>query len=86
MSPQDFRGKTFGLSRFGSSTDLGLRKAMGELGVDANKDIKMIQAGGAPEILLFMQQGVIKGGLISSPTLEKAKELVCKGIHESKRT
>jgi NitT/TauT family transport system substrate-binding protein len=74
-SAQDLRGKTFGVSRFGSLTDLGLRKAVGESGLDANKDIKMIQTGGVPEILLFMQQGVIKGGLISSPTLEKAKEL-----------
>jgi len=72
---QDLKGKTFGVSRFGSLTDLGLRKAVAELGLDPSKDIKMIQTGGVPEILLFMQQGVIKGGLISSPTLEKAKEL-----------
>jgi NitT/TauT family transport system substrate-binding protein len=72
---QDLRGKTFGVSRFGSLTDLGLRKAVSELGLDPNKDIKMIQTGGVPDILLFMQQGIIKGGLISSPTLEKAKEL-----------
>jgi ABC-type nitrate/sulfonate/bicarbonate transport system substrate-binding protein len=69
------KGKTFGVSRFGSLTDLGLRKAVAEFGLDPNKDIKMIQTGGVPEILLFMQQGVIKGGLISSPTLEKAKEV-----------
>ena len=73
-TPQDLKGKTFGVSRFGSLTDLGLRKAVAEFGLDPNKDIKMIQTGGVPEILLFMQQGVIKGGLISSPTLEKAKE------------
>jgi len=73
--PQDLRGKTFGVSRFGSLTDLGLRKAVSEFGLDPNKDIKMIQTGGVPENLLFMQQGVIKGALISSPTLEKAKEL-----------
>ena len=71
---QDLKGKTFGVSRFGSLTDLGLRKAVAEFGLDPNRDIKMIQTGGVPEILLFMQQGVIKGGLISSPTLEKAKE------------
>src|SRR5918999_233064 len=75
VTPQDLRGKTFGVSRFGSLTDLGLKKAVAEHGLDPNKDIKMIQTGGVPEILLFMQQGVIKGGLISSPTLEKAKEL-----------
>ena len=75
VTAQDLRGKTFGVSRFGSLTDLGLRKAVAEHGLDPNKDIKMIQTGGVPEILLFMQQGVVKGGLISSPTLEKAKEL-----------
>ncbi len=73
--PEDLKGKTFGVSRFGSLTDLGLRKAVGEWGLDPNKDIKMIQTGGVPENLLFMQQGVIKGALLSSPTLEKAKEL-----------
>jgi NitT/TauT family transport system substrate-binding protein len=73
--PQDLKGKTFGVSRFGSLTDLGLRKAVSEFGLDPNKDIKMIQTGGVPENLLFMQQGVIKGALISSPTLEKAKEM-----------
>jgi ABC-type nitrate/sulfonate/bicarbonate transport system substrate-binding protein len=72
---QDLKGKTFGVSRFGSLTDLGLKRAVSELGLDPEKDIKMIQTGGVPENLLFMQQGVIKGGLISSPTLERAKEL-----------
>ena len=73
--PQDLKGKTFGVTRFGSLTELGLRKAMSEFGLDPTKDIKMIQTGGVPENLLFMQQGVIKGALISSPTLEKAKEV-----------
>jgi ABC-type nitrate/sulfonate/bicarbonate transport system substrate-binding protein len=72
---QDLKGKTFGVSRFGSLTDIGLRKAVSEFGLDPATDIKMIQTGGVPEILLFMQQGIIKGGLISSPTLERAKEL-----------
>lgn len=74
-SPQDLKGKTFGVTRFGSLTDLGLKRAVAEMGLDPEKDIKMIQTGGVPENLLFMQQGVIQGALISSPTLEKAKEL-----------
>ncbi|MBI4524410.1 MAG: ABC transporter substrate-binding protein [Deltaproteobacteria bacterium] len=73
--PQDAKGKTFGVSRFGSLTDLGLQKAMTEWGLDPAKDIKTIQSGGVPENLLLMQQGRIKGALISSPTLEKAKEM-----------
>ncbi|HXG52774.1 MAG TPA: ABC transporter substrate-binding protein [candidate division Zixibacteria bacterium] len=74
-TPRDLKGKTFGVSRFGSLTDLGLRKALSEFGLDANRDVKMIQTGGVPENLLFMQQGLVHGALISSPTLEKAKEL-----------
>lgn len=73
--PEDIKGKTFGVSRFGSLTDLGLQKAVSEWGLDPAKDIKMIQTGGVPENLLFMQQGVIKGALLSSPTLDKAKEM-----------
>lgn len=73
--PKDIRGKTFGVSRYGSLTDLGLQKAVSEWGLDPAKDIKTIQTGGVPENLLFMQQGIIKGALISSPTLEKAKEM-----------
>src|SRR5438046_9621964 len=73
--PKDLKGKTFGVSRFGSLTDLGLRKAVSEFGLDPSKDIEMIQTGGVPENLLFMQQGLIKGALISSPTVEKVMEL-----------
>jgi NitT/TauT family transport system substrate-binding protein len=71
----DLKGQTYGVSRFGSLTDLGLKRALSELGLDPNKDIKMIQTGGVPENLLFMQQGLIRGALISSPTLERAREL-----------
>ncbi|MBI2227600.1 MAG: ABC transporter substrate-binding protein [Deltaproteobacteria bacterium] len=37
-SPQDLKGKTFGVTRFGSLSDLGLRKAASEFGLDPNKD------------------------------------------------
>lgn len=73
--PKDLKGKTLGVSRFGSLTDLGLKKAVAELGLDPAKDIKLIQTGGVPENFLFMQQGIIKAALISSPALEKAKEM-----------
>lgn len=73
--PTELKGKTLGVSRFGSLTDLGLRRAVSEFGLDPTSDIKVIQTGGVPEILQFLEQGVIKGGLVSSPTLERAREL-----------
>ena len=74
-SPEDLNGKTQGVSRFGSLTYMGLKKAVSELGLDPTRDIKLIQTGGVPENFLFMQQGIIKAALISSPALEKAKEM-----------
>jgi NitT/TauT family transport system substrate-binding protein len=73
--PQDLKGKTFGVTRFGSLTDLGLQKALSEWGLDPAKDVKMIQTGGVPENLVLMQQGRVKGALLSSPTLETAMEM-----------
>jgi ABC-type nitrate/sulfonate/bicarbonate transport system substrate-binding protein len=73
--PTELKGKTLGVSRFGSLTDLGLRRAVREFGLDPTSDIKVIQTGCVPEILQFLEQGVIKGGLVSSPTREKAREL-----------
>jgi ABC-type nitrate/sulfonate/bicarbonate transport system substrate-binding protein len=71
----DIKGKTFGVTRFGSLTDLGLRKAMSRLGVDVERDIKLLQTGGEPENLMFMQRGLIKGALLSSLNIELAKEM-----------
>src|SRR6266498_5899618 len=45
---QDLKGKTFGVSRFGSLTDLGLRRAASELGLDPNKDITRLRLCAIP--------------------------------------
>jgi NitT/TauT family transport system substrate-binding protein len=74
-SPKDIKGKSFGVTRFGSLTDLGLRKAISQLGMDPERDITVIQTGGEPENLLFMRQGRIKGALLSSLNLQLAREM-----------
>src|ERR1051326_3647867 len=48
---EDLKGKTFGVTRFGSLTDLGLRKAVSEMGLEPNKDITMIQTGGVTRLI-----------------------------------
>ena len=83
---QDLKGKTFGVSRFASLTDVGLRKAVSEWGLDPNKDIKMTQTGGVPENLMFMQQGVSKGADLKSfydpaPLDQLAKEGFVKQLY-----
>ena len=71
---KDLKGKTLGVSRFGSLMT-GIKKGDCRVGARSGKDIKLIQTGGVPENFLFMQQGIIKAALISSPALEKAKDM-----------
>jgi len=74
-SAKDIKGKSFGVTRFGSLTDLGLRKAISQLGIDPEREVTLIQTGGEPENLMFMKQGLIKGALLSSLNVQLARDL-----------
>jgi NitT/TauT family transport system substrate-binding protein len=72
---QDLKGKRLGITRFGSLSDFGVRKYLQTVGLDPDRDVRMVQMGGLPEILSGMQGGAIQGGALSSPALSKAKLL-----------
>lgn len=72
---QDLRGKRLGVTRYGSLSDFGTRRYLQSVGLDPEKDVRIMQIGGLPEILAAMQGGSIQGGAISSPTLTRAKLL-----------
>jgi NitT/TauT family transport system substrate-binding protein len=73
--PRDLKGKRLGITRFGSLSDFGVRKYLQIVGLDPDKDVRLIQMGGLPEILSGIQAGAIQGGALSSPALSKAKLL-----------
>jgi NitT/TauT family transport system substrate-binding protein len=72
--PEDLKGKAIGVTRYGSSTDFSIRYLVKKWGMEPDKDIKILQMGGQPEILAGMQAGVIQGGVLSSPADFKAKK------------
>ena len=43
---EDLRGKVIGIGRFGAAADWGLRLILRKLGINENKDVQIIQAGG----------------------------------------
>ena len=43
---EDLRGKIIGIGRFGAAADWGLRLILRKLGINENKDVQIIQAGG----------------------------------------
>lgn len=71
---EDLRGKTLGITRYGASTDFTLRFLLKKWGLEPDRDVKIIQMGGQPEILAGMQASVIHGGVLSSPGDFKAKK------------
>lgn len=74
-SAKELKGKKLGVTRFGALSDFGVRKYLQTVGLDAEKDVTLLQLGGLPEILAAMQSGAIHGGALSSPALTKAKQL-----------
>ena len=70
---EDLRGKILGITRYGASTDFTLRFLLKKWGLEPDRDVRVIQMGGQPEILAGMQAGVINGGVLSSPGDFKAK-------------
>jgi NitT/TauT family transport system substrate-binding protein len=69
----DLRGKTIGISRFGSSSDVGTRVALRYLGLDPERDVTYLQVGSLAERFAAMKSGVIAGGLASPPQITPLK-------------
>lgn len=71
---EQLRGKALGITRYGASTDFTLRYLLKQWGIEPDREVKILQMGGQPEIFAGMQAGVIQGGILSSPGNFKAKK------------
>lgn len=75
--------KRWGISRFGSSSDLILRLGLEQLGVDPERDVVILQIGGNPDRVAAMNAGVIDGTLLEAPSSLLAPDLnVVKDLSE----
>ena len=71
--PEGLRGKKVGVSLFGAATDFALRYTLKRWGMEAGRDLTILQIGGVPEILGAMQAGAVDAGVLSSPSTLRAK-------------
>ena len=60
-SPEDLKGKSIGISRFGSASDVAARELLKGLGLRPMEDVKILQIGGASERAAGFSRGVIAG-------------------------
>ena len=60
-SPEDLRGKSIGISRFGSVSDVAARELLKGIGLKPGEDVKILQVGGASERAAGFSRGIIAG-------------------------
>jgi NitT/TauT family transport system substrate-binding protein len=78
---EQLKGKTAGVNRLGSTSDLGLRLALKKLGVDPEKDVKIIPTGGTAERFAALSKGVTQFTIIPEPFLTQAEKLGFRNLY-----
>jgi NitT/TauT family transport system substrate-binding protein len=58
---EDLKGKSIGISRFGSVSDVAARELLKGIGLRPGEDVKILQVGGASERAAGFSRGVIAG-------------------------
>jgi NitT/TauT family transport system substrate-binding protein len=72
---QQLKGKTGGVNRAGSTSDLGLRLALRRVGVNPEKDTTIVTAGDAPTRLAAMSRGFLQFTIVPEPFVYEAEKL-----------
>jgi NitT/TauT family transport system substrate-binding protein len=72
-SPQGLKGKSVGISRVGSSSDVAARVFLKALGLEPDKDVSILQVGGSPERAAAFRTGRIAGFTSPPGTVELTK-------------
>ena len=70
--PEDLKGKAVGITTYGSSTDFSIRYLLKKWGMEPDRDVKVLQMGGQPQIVAAMAGGGVQAGVLSSPSNYRA--------------
>jgi NitT/TauT family transport system substrate-binding protein len=72
--PEQLKGKTGGVNRQNTSSDMSLRHGLRRIGVDPDKDVKIIAVGGNPERLAALSRNVIQFSMMGEPFTREAEK------------
>lgn len=70
----DLKGKVVGVTRFGASTDFGMRMLLSKYGLEAAKDVPIIQIGGMPELTAALSKKTVFAAPMSQPMVYVAQQ------------
>jgi NitT/TauT family transport system substrate-binding protein len=70
----DLKGKVVGVTRFGASTDFGMRMLLSKYGLEPAKDVPFIQIGGMPELAAALSKKTVFAAPMSQPMVYLAQQ------------
>ena len=82
-SIEQLKGKKFGVSRFGSSADFGMRAMLKRVGIDPVKEATILQIGDEPARIAAIKSGNIDGTVANAPFGTEAERLKLNIIADS---
>lgn len=71
----DLRGKVMGVTRYGAISDFAARFALAKSGLQAEKDVAIVQTGGAVESLAALNSNRIQAVALTAPATIRARKL-----------
>src|ERR1700741_558508 len=74
-SVEQLKGKTGGVNRLGTTSDMTLRLALRRLGIDPEKDTKIIATGENPQRLAALLRNITQFTLLSEPLVREAEKM-----------
>jgi NitT/TauT family transport system substrate-binding protein len=73
--PEQLRGKNLGIRRYGTSLHTGARLALKHFGMEAGKDVAIVEIGSGDWIVGALQGGRIQAGIFGYPGTTKVLKL-----------
>lgn len=73
--PEQLKGKSLGITRFGTSIDVGARLALRHFGLAPERDVAIVQVGGMESMVTALQTNRIQAGILSYPAITQALKL-----------
>jgi NitT/TauT family transport system substrate-binding protein len=65
-SPQDLKGLSSAVTRYGSTTHFYLRAALKHVGLNPEKDMTILQLGAGPEMVIALERGAIAAAALTT--------------------
>jgi ABC-type nitrate/sulfonate/bicarbonate transport system substrate-binding protein len=77
---KQLKGKTGGVGRAGTTTEIGMRLGLTRLGVDPNTDVKLVPVGATADALAALSKGIVQFSILVEPFVREAEKLGFKSL------